>query len=61
MCAVVLGESPGNSERSVRTRVYEAFMTGATDGRPNDGQWDAFLVTFAAAEKRVRYNHKNSR
>ena len=36
MCAVVLGETPGNLERSVRTRVFEGFMMGATDGRHND-------------------------
>ena len=36
MCAVVLGENPGILERSVRTRVCEGFMMGATDGRHND-------------------------
>ena len=58
MCAVVLGKNPGNLERSVRIRVYKGFMIGATDERPNEQQWDAFLVTFATAEKRVRYNNK---
>ena len=50
-CAVVLGKTPGNWRRSVGVTDYEGFMMGAIERRPNDKQWDAFLVTFAEAGK----------
>ena len=36
-CAQLFWEkNPGILERSVRTRVFEGFMIGSTDGRHND-------------------------